>query len=498
MTIGEVFLSGFLQVLFDRCPTKSVKNKTPQEAWSGYKPSVSHLKIFGCIAYAQVPEAKRKKLDDRGEKCIFIGYSEESKAYKFYNPLTNKVVVSRDVIFSEEETWNWDKEEKIKENQIEIEEQEADHGEQNQENMRQTISTPAPRESSSIVWRSPDARLITPEELVSSLSIEDVGMPTRLECLTILNCDKLEKLAQGLYDLTFLRKIIIKGCSGLVSFPEIGLPSMLRMSQKTAQSKESKDKCKNTNWNSPMERVCIETLTNEYNKGNKGDNGWKPQAYQAVINAIYEKLGISLNKEQKMVTADDSVWDEYLKSHSNARPYRTKSIPDFDSLSLIIANDSANGNGMLSGFDAEHTTNQDDTFSRGTNIEDMRTGLEDLHERDNPIRNEVPAPSAPLGASSSRLNNEARKKKKTRREGSLDELSAMNANLRFIAEAINNTTAEVDMEPLMVELEKIPELDEDLIIEAAEYLSSDKKRVNLFYGMNDNLRTRWLRKRLRP
>ncbi|KAF8409311.1 hypothetical protein HHK36_005385 [Tetracentron sinense] len=145
------------------CPTKSVKNKTPQEAWSGYKSSVSHLKIFGCIAYAQVPEAKRKKLDDRGEKCIFIGYSEESKAYKLYNPLTNKVVVSRDVIFSEEETWNWDKEEKIKENQIEIEEQESDHGEQNQANMRQTISTPAPRASSSIVWRSPDARLITPE-----------------------------------------------------------------------------------------------------------------------------------------------------------------------------------------------------------------------------------------------------------------------------------------------------------------------------------------------
>jgi hypothetical protein len=75
---------------------------TPQEAWSGYKPSVAHLRIFGCVAYAQVLEAKRRKLDDRGEKCIFVGYNEESKAYKLYNPLTNKVVVSRDVIFSEE------------------------------------------------------------------------------------------------------------------------------------------------------------------------------------------------------------------------------------------------------------------------------------------------------------------------------------------------------------------------------------------------------------
>jgi hypothetical protein len=75
---------------------------TPQDAWSGYKPSVAHLRIFGCVAYAQVLEAKRRKLDDRGEKFIFVGYNEESKAYKLYNPLTNKVVVSRDVIFSEE------------------------------------------------------------------------------------------------------------------------------------------------------------------------------------------------------------------------------------------------------------------------------------------------------------------------------------------------------------------------------------------------------------
>ncbi|KAM0985722.1 hypothetical protein ACFX13_013180 [Malus domestica] len=78
---------------------------TPQEAWSGYKPKVAHLRVFGCVAYAQVPEAKRRKLDDRGEKCVFVGYSEESKAYKLYNPLTGKIVVSRDVIFSEEEAW---------------------------------------------------------------------------------------------------------------------------------------------------------------------------------------------------------------------------------------------------------------------------------------------------------------------------------------------------------------------------------------------------------
>lgn len=63
---------------------------------------MAHLRNVWCVAYAQVSKAKRKKLDDCGEKCIFMGYNEESKAYKLYNPLTNKAVVSRDVVFSGE------------------------------------------------------------------------------------------------------------------------------------------------------------------------------------------------------------------------------------------------------------------------------------------------------------------------------------------------------------------------------------------------------------
>lgn len=91
--------------LLNRSPTKSVQNMTPQEAWSGRKPSVAHLRIFGCIAYAHIPDEKRKKLDDKGEKCIFLGVNDHSKAYKLYNPVTKKIVISRDVVFDEGKTW---------------------------------------------------------------------------------------------------------------------------------------------------------------------------------------------------------------------------------------------------------------------------------------------------------------------------------------------------------------------------------------------------------
>ncbi|TXG73664.1 hypothetical protein EZV62_002243 [Acer yangbiense] len=45
------------------CPTKSVLDMTPEEAWSSYKPNVEALRVFGCVAYAHIPVEKRKKFD---------------------------------------------------------------------------------------------------------------------------------------------------------------------------------------------------------------------------------------------------------------------------------------------------------------------------------------------------------------------------------------------------------------------------------------------------
>eukprot|EP00253_Pinus_taeda_P003406 PITA_03406 len=92
--------------ILNRCPTNAVMNKIPEEAWSGQKQTVTHMRVFGCVAYAHVPNQLRNKLDSKGEKCVFIGYCDESKAYKLYNPSTKKLIVSRDVQFIEDEAWD--------------------------------------------------------------------------------------------------------------------------------------------------------------------------------------------------------------------------------------------------------------------------------------------------------------------------------------------------------------------------------------------------------
>ena len=59
---------------------------TPEEAFSGKKLDIGHLRIFGCIAYSNVPKEKRTKLEPTTEKGIFVGYSETSKAFRIYIP----------------------------------------------------------------------------------------------------------------------------------------------------------------------------------------------------------------------------------------------------------------------------------------------------------------------------------------------------------------------------------------------------------------------------
>lgn len=93
--------------VLNRSPTLAVKDHTPEEAWSGIKPTVEYFQVFGCISHVHIPDSRRTKLDDKSTKCVLLGVSEETKAYRLYNPITKKIVVSRDVVFEEDEKWDW-------------------------------------------------------------------------------------------------------------------------------------------------------------------------------------------------------------------------------------------------------------------------------------------------------------------------------------------------------------------------------------------------------
>ncbi|XP_048481491.1 uncharacterized protein LOC105390889 [Plutella xylostella] len=86
----------------NRSPTKSLDYKTPEEIWTGKRPDVSSMKVFGCKAMMHVPKERRLKWDSKSKEVIFLGYCTESKGYRLYDMKQKKVVKGRDVVFIED------------------------------------------------------------------------------------------------------------------------------------------------------------------------------------------------------------------------------------------------------------------------------------------------------------------------------------------------------------------------------------------------------------
>src|SRR5579875_1494527 len=85
----------------NRCPTSAVHGMTPQEAWCGKKPCIAHMRVFGCIAYAKIPDASRTRLEPKSVKCLFLGYCEGSKAYRLICLESKNIIKCCDVTFCE-------------------------------------------------------------------------------------------------------------------------------------------------------------------------------------------------------------------------------------------------------------------------------------------------------------------------------------------------------------------------------------------------------------
>jgi hypothetical protein len=99
--------------LLNRSPTKSVEGRTPYEAWCGRKPHVGHLRTFGCIAHVKKTGPGIGKLSDRSSKMVLLGYEPGTKGYRLVDPTTEKLHISRDVVFEEHEAWDWNNQSRV-------------------------------------------------------------------------------------------------------------------------------------------------------------------------------------------------------------------------------------------------------------------------------------------------------------------------------------------------------------------------------------------------
>ena len=81
----------------NRCPHRVLGMSTPEEVFTGKKPDISHLKIFGSSVYIHVTKDARKKLEPTEEFGIFLGYTETPHNYCVYFPDSQMTAVQRDI-----------------------------------------------------------------------------------------------------------------------------------------------------------------------------------------------------------------------------------------------------------------------------------------------------------------------------------------------------------------------------------------------------------------
>lgn len=88
--------------LINRMPSKSLNMISPFKKLYNKEVNYNNIRLFGCQCFPYLRDINKSKFARRTYPCVFIGYSSIHKSYRSLDPLTNRVYISRHVVFDEE------------------------------------------------------------------------------------------------------------------------------------------------------------------------------------------------------------------------------------------------------------------------------------------------------------------------------------------------------------------------------------------------------------
>ncbi|KAJ7960504.1 L10-interacting MYB domain-containing protein [Quillaja saponaria] len=283
----------------------------------------------------------------------------------------------------------------------------------------------------------------------------------------------------------------------------------------------AKEKVKYLVWTDEMDRCLTELLVKQVMLGNKLEKNFKHSAFVSAAKILSEKFVLDITKEnirnrlitwkkkyglvkellshggfewdekRKMVVANDSEWNEYIERHPDARHLRARCIENYDELAIIVGNEQTSGN--LSGtlrLDVNHTSIHEQ------HAETPAQMLDDEERSHDNASDGMQASSQQTRARPSSSHSKQPLKRKRTSENMLEMMSAMAADIGRIADALIDSQKTVSLNEVFEMVQNIPGFDDDLIIEACEFLSFDEKRALMFMKLDERLRKKWLLKRL--
>ncbi|KDO87093.1 hypothetical protein CISIN_1g009421mg [Citrus sinensis] len=293
-----------------------------------------------------------------------------------------------------------------------------------------------------------------------------------------------------------------------------------------------------TYWQPPMDRYFIDLMLEQVQKGNRIDGVFRKEAWIEMIGSFNAKFGFKYDIEilknryktlrrqynviknlldlngfvwdeaRQMVTADDYVWQDYVKTHTDARQFMTRPVPYFKDLCVICGHPSIDENDCFSIQDLEmHNEVQEIKFQGASKSSQhpvaSESGEDELGDLLEAAARMGSKPVFSCTKNKRQFENcsdsEFLKKSRSKDEGMPGTIcEAVNAVSSFSdGKSGDLNSNSVAIECVIAAVQALPDMDEDLILDACDFLE-DEMKAKTFMALDVKLRKKWLLRKLRP
>ncbi|EOX95182.1 Uncharacterized protein TCM_004738 isoform 1 [Theobroma cacao] len=291
-----------------------------------------------------------------------------------------------------------------------------------------------------------------------------------------------------------------------------------------------------TNWHPPMDRSFIDLMLEQVHKGNQVDGVFRKQAWVEMIASFNAKFGFNYDMDilknryktlrrqynliknilqldgfawddaRQMVTADDSVWQDYIKGQKDARQFMTRPVPYYKDLCLICNDPDPDESDCFSlhCLEPQNTVQEVKPRREAKNSQSLAASVSSEDEIGN-VLEPAHIGSKTIGTKlkyKRQLENQLNSAHSKKSRGEDDSMASA---LREMATAVTSLTEKKDdgssnpisIENVIIAVQALPDLDEDLILDACDFLE-DEIKAKTFLALDAKLRKKWLLRKLRP
>lgn len=284
-----------------------------------------------------------------------------------------------------------------------------------------------------------------------------------------------------------------------------------------------------TYWQPPMDRYFIDLMLDQVQKGNQVDGVFRKQAWMEMIASFNAKFGFKYDMDvlknrfktlrrqynvirslldlngfvwddtRQMVTADDCVWQDYIKTHTNARQYMTRPVPYYQDLCVICRELSVDGRDTDLGYD-EPDDIPEVKFQGVLKISESPAASFSSEEQLGELKESSHSGLRRNKRQLENPSNSATPKRIRKKDGNMaSALREMVTAVSSISEKNKDdeNSGSISIESVIEAVQALPDMDEELVLDACDFLE-DEKKAKTFLALDVKLRKKWLIRKLRP